>query len=80
VGFVAGGALALGLAQAGRGVPNPSPLPRAPADREAAPPRPLNHHPYVPPVRIGMGADIPISGAGAPSRDSAALRRDGEAS
>jgi hypothetical protein len=79
-GFIAGGALALGFAQAGRGVPNPAPLPRSPADREAAPPRPLDHHPYVPPVRIGMAADVLISGAGAPSRDSAALRRDGEAS
>jgi hypothetical protein len=69
-GFIAGAALALGLAQADH----------EPADRQAAPPAPLNERPYVPPVRIGMGADIPVSGARAPLRDSAALRRDGEAS
>ena len=79
-GFVVGAALSFCAAQAGRAVS----VPAAPADRQDAPPpshsSPLRQTPYAPPIRIGSGAQAPISGATAPLRDSAVLRRNGELS
>lgn len=80
VGLIAGGALSFCLMRDD----GSDPVPAAPADREVGPPAsfptPLNQTRYVPPIRIGLRSDIPILGASAPVRDSAAQRRDGELS
>ena len=76
--LVAGGALSFCLARAGRAVP----VPAAPADRQDAPPA-TRPGPSIKPLtsrRSASGRGRTNSGASAPFRDSAALRRNGEVS
>ena len=73
IGFVLGAALALAVAQANR-----NPLDPARSDPIYIPPT-VTPHPYAPPIRIGKARLLPISGALAPVRGSAAFpRRDGD--
>jgi len=52
-------------------------VPAAPSSH-AAPPA-LNVRPYAPDIRVGLGTDLRNTGAPAPSRGSAAARRNGVA-